>query len=351
MELGLTHATVGLLIFLSFVGFFCASLCSGFACDWMTDKPILAIGFFILGGSVLLFLSVRTFTLLLLVYFLARFGMGAIDITGCTQGVRLFTKNAAIKVNILHFLFALGATIAPFASSRMLDAGIDWRVIFALFAVPCLTFCIITLFTKFTPQQSRPLNNILSEFASIIPDRRIWILSGLLAVAIISEANLIDWIKNYAVEIGSFDNVQSGNLIGLFYFFLMISRIISGYIAQRIGVMHFYLYYLMGAIMLFVCLVLFPFNMLFFITIGWFAGPLFPIVTIMAAQQFPNKTGSAMGIVFAVGGLSGTFNSFLVGVMHDIFGTRIGFSFILIGMSVGIPIILHAKKHFRSPPT
>jgi len=81
---------------------------------------------------------------------------------------------------------------------------------------------------------------------------------------------------------------------------------------------------------------------------GWFVGPLFPLVTVMAAELFPIKTGSVMGVIFAIGGLLGTFNSFLIGVMHDLLGTRIGFSLILVGMCAGISLIIFAKKRFSN---
>lgn len=345
-DLKISNSLLGFLIFASFTGFTISALVNGFAADIFTDKIVLTIGFAIFAVVLMLFPLVRSFPFLIFTYFMARFGLGAIDITASTQGTRLFQKNAAIKINLLHLTFAIGATIAPIIGTQLLEIGIGWQRILFFFCIPCALFCILSACATFAPQSPRPIKNLKQEFKVIIGDRNLWILGGLLAIAIIGEGNFIDWIKKYSVEIGGLDNIRSGNLIGLFYLFLVLSRAISGFIAQRIGIMRFYFIYLCGALVFFVLAVLLPFRSILFVTVGWFIGPLFPIVTLMAAQIFPKQKASAIGLVFAIGGLVATFNSFLLGIMHDVFGTQIGFSLMAVGLCLGVPVALYAKRRF-----
>ena len=347
IELGVSNSAIGFLIFISFFGFTLSAMVSGFAADVVTDKPILAFGLVLLGGTVLLFPLVRSFSFLLFTYFIARLGVGGVDISASSQGTRLFQKNAAIKISLLHFTFAIGATIAPILGSRLLEIGFTWRRLLFLFSIPCAALFVLSIATTFTPQSRHPVKGIGRQFKSLIRSKDIWILGALLAIAIIGEANLVDWIKNYAIEIGGLDTIRSGNLIGIFYLFLMLSRVVSGFLAQRVGIGRFYLLYLVGALIMFGLAVTLPFSVILFAGVGWFVGPLFPLVTLMAARVFPNQKGSAMGLVFAIGGSIGTFNSFLLGVMHDLFGTRIGFSLMAVGLCAGIPLILYAQKRLK----
>lgn len=345
-DLKISNSILGLLIFASFTGFMISALINGVAADLFTDKPVLTLGFGIFAVAVMLFPLVRSFPFLIFTYFAARFGMGAIDITASSQGTRLFQKNAAIKINLLHLTFAAGASVAPIVGSRLLETGTDWRRILFLFCIPCVLFAILSSRTTFAKQSPRPSKELKQEFKSVIGSKNLWILGALLAVAIIGEANFIDWIKNYSIEIGGLNNIRSGNLIGLFYLFLVFSRAVSGFLAQKIGIMRFYLLYLCGTLVFFLLAVLLPFHSILFVAVGWFVSPLFPIVTLMAARVFPHQRGSAIGLTFGIGGLLGTFNSFLIGIMHDIFGTQIGFSLIAVGLCLGIPLILYAQRRF-----
>lgn len=344
IDLGLSHSALGFVIFASFFGFTISALLSGFASDRFTDKPILTIGFLILGGAVLLFPLVHSLPFLVMTYFATRIGVGAIDITASSQGTRLFQKNAVISINLLHLAFAVGATISPLVGSRLLENGTDWRRLLTLFAIPCLVFFVFSALSKFAPQAPRPMSELRTEFKSMLLDKKIWIMGGLLAVAIIGEANLVDWIKNYSIEIGGLDTIRSGNVIGLFYLFLMGSRAVSGFLTHRLGPVRFYLLYLLGTIVMFLVAVALPFHGILFACVGWFVAPLFPLVTLIVARVFPKQKGTAIGLVFAIGGLLGTFNSFLLGIMHDIFGTRIGFSLMAVGLFVGIPLALRARR-------
>lgn len=347
-DLGLSHTLVGVLLIVSFLGFFIASFFSGFACDWFSDKPIIFFGLALITIASVLFLTVKmSFVYLLLVYFVSRFGIAAVDIPYSAHGSRIFKRHPAFQMNILHLTFGIGAALAPLFSSRLLINEYAWQRILGLSAIPFAVLLMVTLFTKFTYQQRNPVTNPLNDVVKLLRHKKIWLMGFLLAIALVGEGNIIEWLKNFVIQTANYDTQSSGTLLSIYYFCFVASRLVSGFVADKVGIFRICLVYIVGSVISFYCGVFLDNKELFFGLMGWFIGPLFPLVIVVASRAFVQQKGSSIGVVLAIAGMTATLNSLLVGVLHDALGTLLGFSFIGVALLFGLPITYATRKSLQ----
>ncbi len=338
-DLGLSYSAVGVLLFISYWGFLLGSAVGGIATDRFGDKTIILLGALMALFAAFSFFTVRRYVMLVVVMLILRSGVGLLDIAISAHGGRIFVTRPTVKMNLLHLCFSVGATSAPIYASLLFVLGAEWQAAYGLLALPCLPLVLSVIMAPYHHPRKHQFQ-LKSTLKTLIGDRRVLWLMMLMGCAIIFEATVLEWSKNYLLELRGFTDQRSNLYLAIFYGGLTLGRLVNGLVCERLGELRTYLIYAMCIIVLFVLFQSFVALHFLFLILGWFMAPFFPIVMILAARYFPKMTGGSMGIILAVGGLMYSIFSLLVGVAHDLLGVQLGYATITLGMMVAIPVVL-----------
>ena len=345
IDLGISYSRIGLLIFVSYMGFFLSAFFSGFLADRYGDKRILIIGIACTAIAGALFLPVATLLPLFAVYFMLRVGLGSIDIVGSAHGARIFNRYPAAQMNLLHLCFGVGAAVSPILGYALLEIGLSWQQVFFVFAIPAAVLCAQLVCTRLKPHHRLQDIKMTTQIWSLLTNKKIWIFGVMLGVAVIGEGAFLDWIKNFLIVVGGKTERFSSMIVSMFYLSLILSRLISGFFADKIGHMRLFIVYVIGAIISYIIALSLPGVSIPYMLYGWFIGPLFPLVVLLAGETITEQRGGAIGVIIAIGGFIGTLYSALLGVFHDIWGSYIGFSIIIVGLIGGLIIVTTHRRH------
>ncbi|MHB1684516.1 MAG: MFS transporter, partial [Bacilli bacterium] len=62
---------------------------------------------------------------------------------------------------------------------------------------------------------------------------------------------------------------------------------------------------------------------------GLFFGTIFPTISAVASESFPERTGTVLGLLFGAAGVGAMAAAWLIGVIADRFGLQWGFALVL----------------------
>ena len=65
---------------------------------------------------------------------------------------------------------------------------------------------------------------------------------------------------------------------------------------------------------------------------GLFFGTIFPTISAVASESFPERTGTVLGFLFGAAGVGSVAASWLIGVIADRFGLQWGFSLVVVSL-------------------
>ena len=338
-NLGLSYSAVGALLFISYWGFLLGSAVGGIATDRFGDKTIILLGAFMALLATFSFFAIRRYIMLVAAMLVLRGSVGLLDIAISAHGGRIFVTRPAVKMNLLHLCFGVGATLAPIYASLLFISGIEWHRAYGLLVLPCVPLVLLVIMAPYHHSHNHQFR-LQSTLRALAGDRRLLWLMMLMGCAIIFEATVLEWSKNYLLELRGFTEQRSNLYLSIFYGGVVLGRLVNGLVCERLGELRTYLIYAVLIIIFFVLFQIFAGLHFLFLILGWFMAPFFPIVMILAARYFPKMTGGSMGIILAAGGLMYSGFSLLVGIAHDLFGVKLGYATITIGMVIVVPVVL-----------
>ena len=346
-ELGIDYSMLGLLLFVSFLGFLISAFFAGYAGDRLSDKKVLMGGLVIMVSSLVLVNLASGFIGAIVTITIIRIGSGTVDIGLNAIGGRWFRHRAAVKMNLLHFFFGLGAAAGPLYSSKLIASGLKWQQPYFYIAPVALLFIIILLFIRI-PHPTGHLKKQSGTLRMLLSSRRIWLYAGVMGIGLITEISLGDWLKNFLILKRGMTEISSGTVLTFYYLLFTVSRLFNGFITDRIGYARTIFLFYIAALIIFCLALAIPAVPFLFAIIGWFVSPMFPTAMLLVSRDYRPVAGASMGLVLTTGGLMQSGFSWVIGIAHDLFGVTIGFSTIGLGMVGGIIIGLLLGKSERA---
>ncbi len=347
-NLNLSYSRIGAITALSSCGFLLSFFVSGLFGDKVGPRLIMVISLVALTVVLLVMRLATSFFSVILIFFFLRCANGSGDLGVNLAGGYWFGKNAALKLNVLHFFFGAGATIAPYLITLLLEKSLIWHQTYLLVAPIALLSLLLWRFAPLPLIQRESIKGA-PTFRELLRSRSLWLVIVLLTGALISEVSFGDWIKIFLIEQRQFGEIASGQMLSIFFLLFTISRLIAGFVINRIGVAMTII--ICGALSLgcFIAALLIPRLVFLFPVIGLFISPLFPIAILMLTRQFGRSSGSAMGVSLLVSGLLQALFNGSVGVVQDIVGANAGFGIISVGFiaPVIVGLILFNQQNMQ----
>lgn len=327
-ELSLTLGQVAPLFFVQGGGFSLGVLLGGTAADRLGRRPVLVAGAGILAATFTLFLFGPGWWQTLLLFFFAAVGFGLCEGAINSIAVDLAGDDAGRSLNILHFFPAAGAVAAPFCANLLLPYG--WRAPLVLLGLLFLLFLVWVIAVEAPPRRALAHSDAGETQRSLreVALHPLLLLAALLLALYVGVENTMSgWSASYLIEVLGSTTALGGWVTSLFWVGLMAGRSACSLIAAKVGYLRLLVWTGVGASLAYLPLALVQTPAqaagLTFLS-GAFLGGVFPTVVAYVGTLFPDRVGSAFGLISAACAVGGAAIPALVGALSDRWGMRTG---------------------------
>jgi fucose permease len=373
-EFGVSYETQGRMVsLLSFsYTFFCVA--AGFILSRFGLKKVYLLGFiFALAGLGTIYFMPGFWTVALSLFLVfSCFGLFEIGINGLASV--LFTKKAALLLNVLHALYGVGAIAAPFIAGKICNAeGFTWRNAY-VFALPLMAlFFVITMIVTFPDaknqiekiEKNKIDENQIDKNAQIEIDEKndeastqpvtflgalkvplVWLFGITLGTMMATEMATSNWGSLYFQDVYGIDPTTLGAaFVSSFFLLFTLSRLISGFAIEKLG----YMKSLIGAVAIIMLIVAAGFALgrsgIYVIpAIGFFIAILWPTVMAVAIGTFGKNAPVMSSAVIAIGGLLNATMQLLTGLVNNIIGAAWGYRLCIVLTAALLVLLLALRK-------
>ena len=335
MATGLTLAAIGFIFPARAVGGIFGNLLAGVTSDRLGYSKLVWIAALALAASMALTAAARPW-----LFFLAGFALISIVQSSLTTGINAMVADAnrasrARALNVLHGVYAVGATISPLVFGLILEQGVPWR--WAMAATGLLWFVYglgaFLLYRTVYPspasapapaadepepdsaQKKTPQTGAKTSFLSSSWDtlRDVlysnWVMLrnvGFLSLFLISfiyngvAFSLLGWVAVFMQESVGFSIFSSISMISVFYVALTAGRFLCAAYAERLGYAATLLILAVGLALTYPLVVFSttaaPLVIGIFLT-GLTLSGLFPTALAFGTRLYPQQSGAVTGIL------------------------------------------------------
>ena len=366
---GLTLLTIGLIFPARAVGGILGNLLAGIGSDRLGYNRLVWMAALALAASLALASAARLWLL-----FLAGFVLISIAQASLTTGINAMVADAnragrARALNVLHGVYAVGATISPLVFGYILQRGVPWRWTVAATGLIWLVYGggALLLYRTLYPRQT-PASERLTTAESGAPlgeSKRQWGLDwgmlrnvGFLSLFLIAfiyngvAYSLLGWVALFMQDVAGLSTFQSISTVSVFYVALTLGRFICAAYAERLGYAATLLV-LTAILILTYPLVIFSTDPILLV-IGIFLNGLslsglFPTALAYGSRLYPQHSGAVTGLLNVAMTAGAMLPPLWTGIFADIwnFQTALGINYSMAWLLLAVCIYL-ARLELRA---
>ena len=382
---GLTLLTIGLIFPARAVGGILGNLLAGIGSDRLGYNRLVWMAALALAASLALASAARLWLL-----FLAGFVLISIAQASLTTGINAMVADAnragrARALNVLHGVYAVGATISPLVFGYILQRGVPWRWTVAATGLIWLVYgggawlLYRTLYPRLTPasehvttgESGAPLGEskrqwglgwgILRNLAQAAGAGLDWGMLrnvGFLSLFLIAfiyngvAFSLLGWVALFMQDVAGLSTFQSISTVSVFYVALTLGRFICAAYAERLGYAATLLV-LTAILILTYPLVVFSTDPILLV-IGIFLNGLslsglFPTALAYGSRLYPQHSGAVTGLLNVAMTAGAMLPPLWTGIFADIwnFQTALGINYSMAWILLAVCIYL-ARLELRA---
>lgn len=343
-QFNISFTTVGLILFFSSIGYLFATFSGGFLLRRFGYKKIMIIAFTILISTSILFFISKVFFLIIIGFFLMGFSFGFFEVAVNSLVVSLIIKNTVILMNFTHLFYGVGASIGPIYASKVVNSSFDWSMIYVFFSALLIGAIFFIFIIKFPKIKNDKNDNSIFNF-SIFKDKVIWLFSIMLGLTLAVEMSISSWLVNYLTFSRNLTTKESSLYITLFFVFFTFGRLVSGFIAKKVGHFTIVIWYFIGSTITILVASLLGNSFIFLFSIsGFFISVFFPVIMVIIAEKYPKSITSILGSIITFAGIIGMVLVFFIGKVNDLFGVLYSMPVIVIYSIIGLGLTIYISK-------
>lgn len=317
-EFSMTATGSGLLVAAQSIGAVIMPLLFGSISDRIGKKRVLLIfSAFFLVGCVVAALAGSIFIFVLGVFLIGA-GYSVCECTGSAALADAYPEKSAQYINLSQCMFSLGAVASPILIRYCMTGFLwSWRSVFFI----CSSAYILLIFTLSRAQFGNELTHSLPKTRAPLSTfwRNSFFLLLLLSLFLYSgpESGIGYFAETlFSKKLG--EEALGAYAISIYWAMMALSRFVFGLV--RLSSRHALpLIFGLSAILLsFLSISYMPMlSLIAYGFIGFVFGPVWSLLMDFAAKQYPQKTGSAIGLMSAGGGLGGMAFPAVMGLLAD----------------------------------
>ena len=336
------YSVGGTIVFSEYAGFFIATFLAGVLADLLGKKPTLIIAGACLAVGVTGYALSAQLAALIGFIFLIGLGLGTLELSGSNiiSGIH-DAKRAGFYLNLLNTFYGIGAILTPIGVGAMLGNGCSWREVYrtSLFLIiPILLYFIFMRYPREAKRGEKRPGIRGGEVIKLISHREVWMMYIFIFAYVAAEIAVVTWFVEFLQTEKRLGDEKSAAYFSAYFALLMFGRMLGRILVDRIGYLRSLTIF---AVIAAVCLsigVLGPDETAWIlIGAGFGFSVIFPTATAVISGIPSKNPGTMMGIFFSCGGLGGMAGPWIVGIVSEAGGLKLGMM-----MNVGYCLIMLA---------
>ncbi|KAH6695079.1 major facilitator superfamily domain-containing protein [Plectosphaerella plurivora] len=297
------------------------------------------------------------YPVLVVAYVIAGFGNGIGDAAWNAWVGNLARANELL--GFLHAFYGVGGTISPLIATAMItQLGLQWyHFYYVLLAISVveLVACTWSFWANNATSYRESISHTdagtkgaLRSSLFTAPYARVtWVCSAFLVCYVGCEVSLGGWLVQFMIRVRDAAPFDAGMTSVGFWLGLTLGRATLGFVTPRIGVkiaVSAYLTLTMGLQLIFWLVPQFYVSAVAVALQGYFLGPLFPAIVVVATALLPRHLHvSTIGFIAAFGGSGAAVLPFAVGAIAQAKGVQVlqpiilAFLVVLLGLWLCLP--------------
>ncbi|PYT73432.1 MAG: hypothetical protein DMG39_06625 [Acidobacteria bacterium] len=307
-SLQFTYSRSGNLGSFPLAGIFVSTVLVGPILDLFGAKGVLAVALGLVAASLGVMPSLSSYSEFAAAAFLYGLGGGGLNTATNALVADVSAPRRAAALNLLGFLFSLGAISAPLLLSSV-AGNLSASVVLHGLAILCLVIAIALLSLRFPPPAKSGTR--LRRLLSVLNHRAIWLFAALLFFESGSENCMFVWTGKIAADALRVSPSRANIALVALTAALGAGRMLAALYLSRLG--STYTIWFSTATVVAGGALMRTANQMFgtvvaALVIGMGLSAIFPTALGMAGDRFPEETGTVFGAVIAVplvGGMAG----------------------------------------------
>lgn len=315
--------------------------------DRIGKKPVVIFFAFVFVIGCFIITNTLSLIVLFIGIFLVGFGYSLCQSATIAALADAYGKESAEPIHMSQCLFSIGAVLGPLVTHYTMEEwGFDWRIVFSIAGGGYFILLFPLFMTKFVNRSSRQYHPALGSgrkeppWQSILCSPAFLCLFLSILIYVGMENGLAFFLDlMFTDELNA--SAQSSFSVSLFWLAMIPARFLAGIFCRHqqlfllvgFGGAAIFLYLLTTAtqpIQALACCFL----------LGLFYGPIWPSITCLATNEFPNHSGRVAGIMLAGSGFGGAASPVLMGRLADIADIRTSYGVLSVMASFGMIIML-----------
>jgi fucose permease len=302
-------------------------LLGGILSDLIRRDKVLMAGCLVLGSGVILLGSSNSFPFNVLLVLWMGIGSGFILSSSNALLVGLYPDRKGPIMNFHHGVFGVGSFLSPLVMGKLLSYENRWPYGYDGLGALLLAVSAFFLLTRAPSVPSQGINRFSRDLRTLLVNPRfiLLIMMGFLAVG--TQFALMFLSVNFLVEAKGLTIFQASLVLSSFFLCLLLGRLVSGSLAQRVLNSHI--------IMLLLC---FQVTSLFAVWQGggWVSAAaltasglawsaIFPCLLALTGTIFFEVAGTSLGILATMNSLGGMTIIWICGLLSQRISLEFGF--------------------------
>ena len=353
-EFDISYETQGVMVSLLSLSYVVFCLIGGIIIGSFGVKKAFAIGYFImilgLAGAFFMpgYLSLAT---ALIVIFA---GFGLFEVSTNALATQLFTSKAALLMSLLHFFYGIGSSLSPRAAG-VVSTALGWRYTYLFAIILVLVFFIPSILARFpqapTKEEDEKTKTKRVSFFTALKTPMVWIFSVALGLMVAVELCSSNWAGLYFQDVYNLDPKTKGAaFISNFYILFTISRLLSGFVIEKIGYMRSLLIATLASIVIMIFgFILGKDGINILPGLGFFAAIYWPTLLAVAMGYFREDAPVMTSAIIVIGGAFNSGIQFFIGLINRLAGPAWGYRSALLYAVLIIVALIVLARFMRRP--
>ena len=353
-----------------FLAYGVMSIPSGFLVEYIGEKKVMVLAFFISFCGALIFSINPNYLFYILSLFLIGTGMAMLQVSinpllRNIGGEKEFAFNSVLG----QLFFGLASFISPLIYSYLITrlsvgnepsnfiilflkkitfANLRWVSLYWIFATVSFLMCVTLIFTNF-PEKKKPVRENkekLNNYLTIIKNPIVVLYFFGIFSYVGLEQGVATWISKFLETYHSIDPQILGAKIISYFWGLMTLGTISGlFLLKLIDSRKILIFFTSASIISFVLAVFGPqkVSLILFPFVGFFISTMWSIIISLALNSTSKDHGAFSGILVS-GIIGGAVIPLIIGILADFVGLKFGMTILL------IPLLFILTIGFWSSP-
>jgi fucose permease len=263
----------------------------------------------------------------------------------------VFITNTALYMNLLHAFYGIGAIIGPKTAGMLTNnAGLNWRMIYVYSMPLVLLIFIFSVFIKIPGDNKSADTGKRLSFFDALRNRNVWLMAIILGLGVAVEMSSPNWGSLYFQDMYGIDpRIGGAAFLSMFFICFTVSRLVSGFIVERIG----YMRSLIGCTALVFVIFIAGFclgerGILLLPALGFFIGPFWPTIMAVGIKHFGKDAPVMASAIIAIAGTLNAGIQLVVGMTNRYFGPACGYRSSAVYMLSCFALLMVLNKRLKN---